>query len=186
MGGRLRHHSQRPQDTENGTQNQSLRRHALAVEATTRALARSAGVSDESEVETWGRVGLIHDFDYERYPTVEEHVGRGMEILRAPGWPEALVRAVGGHAFYTGIARATPLETLTSVIAARTRIEWSQGHRSLSQRLALPTHRDDRGEGCQDQDGHRDRPRDENRRIPSRHGQGPAEVRLHHAPEDLG
>src|SRR3972149_9495909 len=58
------------------TQNQSLRRHALAVEATMRELARSIGLSDEREVETWGLVGMLHDFDYERHPSEQEHVRR--------------------------------------------------------------------------------------------------------------
>jgi putative nucleotidyltransferase with HDIG domain len=98
------------------TQNQSLRRHALAVEATMRELARTAGVQDAHEVETWGLIGMIHDFDYERYPTEEQHVWRGMEILRERGWPEELVRAVGGHAFYTGIERTTPL--MRGILAA--------------------------------------------------------------------
>jgi putative nucleotidyltransferase with HDIG domain len=92
------------------TPSQALRRHALAVEASMRALARQAGVTDPAEVETWGLVGLLHDFDYERFPTEQDHVWRGMEILRERGWPEPIVKAVGGHAFYTGIARATPME----------------------------------------------------------------------------
>ena len=92
------------------TPSQPLRRHALSVEATMRELARSRGVSDPAEVETWGVVGLLHDFDYERFPTEADHVWRGMEILRERGWPEPIVRAVGGHAFYTGIARETPME----------------------------------------------------------------------------
>ena len=92
------------------TPSQALRRHALAVEASMRALARHAGVTDPAEVETWGLVGLLHDFDYERFPTEQDHVWRGMEILRERGWPEPIVRAVGGHAFYTGIARETPME----------------------------------------------------------------------------
>jgi len=98
------------------TQNQSLRRHALAVEATMRELARTAGVGDEREVETWGLVGMLHDFDYERHPTEQEHVWRGMEILRERGWPEELIRAVGGHAFYTGIERTTPV--MKAILAA--------------------------------------------------------------------
>lgn len=98
------------------TQTQSLRRHALAVEATMRELARSAGVGDAAEVEAWGLVGLIHDFDYERYPTQDGHVWRGMEILRERGWPEDLVQAVGGHAFYTNIPRTTPL--MRAILAA--------------------------------------------------------------------
>ena len=67
------------------TQSQALRRHGLAVEATMRELARAVGVSDPEEIETWGLVGLLHDFDYERYPTEDAHVWRGMEILRERG-----------------------------------------------------------------------------------------------------
>jgi putative nucleotidyltransferase with HDIG domain len=92
------------------TKSQPLRRHALSVEATMRELARGRGVADPAELETWGVVGLLHDFDYERFPTEADHVWRGMEILRERGWPEPVVRAVGAHAFYTGIERATPME----------------------------------------------------------------------------
>src|SRR5512143_2922184 len=92
------------------TKSQPLRRHALAVEATMRHLARRSGVTDAAEIETWGLVGMLHDFDYERFPTEQDHVWRGMEILRERGWPEPIVKAVGGHAFYTGIARETPME----------------------------------------------------------------------------
>jgi putative nucleotidyltransferase with HDIG domain len=92
------------------TQSQPLRRHALAVEATMRHLARSSGVTDATEVETWGLVGMLHDFDYEKYPTEQDHVWRGMEILRDRSWPEEIIRAVGGHAFYTNIERKTPME----------------------------------------------------------------------------
>jgi putative nucleotidyltransferase with HDIG domain len=92
------------------TQSQPLRRHALAVEATMRHLARSSGVTDAAEIETWGLVGMLHDFDYEKYPTQQDHVWRGMEILRERGWPEEIIRAVGGHAFYTNIERKTRME----------------------------------------------------------------------------
>ena len=92
------------------TASQPLRRHALAVEATMRALARSAGVTDAVEIETWGLVGMLHDFDYEKYPTEQDHVWRGMEILRERGWSEPLIKAIGGHAFYTNIPRETPME----------------------------------------------------------------------------
>ncbi len=92
------------------TRSQPLRRHALSVEATMRALARSRGIEDPAELETWGVVGLLHDFDYERFPTEQDHVWRGMEILRERGWPEAIVRAVGAHALYTGIERVLPVE----------------------------------------------------------------------------
>ena len=98
------------------TKSQPLRRHGLAVEASMRALARSRGVSDLAEIETWGVVGLIHDFDYERYPTEQDHVWRGMEILRERGWPETVVRAVASHAFYTNVPRQTPMEK--AIVAA--------------------------------------------------------------------
>ena len=98
------------------TKTQALRRHALGVEASMRALARRAGVADPVEVERWGLVGMIHDFDYERYPTEQDHVWRGMEILRERGWPEPLIRAVGAHAHYSGIAAETPMER--AIVAA--------------------------------------------------------------------
>src|SRR5512132_3698899 len=98
------------------TKTQALRRHALGVEASMRALARRAGVADPAEVERWGVVGMIHDFDYERFPTEQDHVWRGMEILRARGWPEPLVRAVGAHASYVGIAAEAPMER--AIVAA--------------------------------------------------------------------
>jgi len=98
------------------TKTQPLRRHALAVEASMRALARREGIPDPAEVETWGLVGMLHDFDYERFPTEQDHVWRGMEILRERGWPERIVRAVGAHADYTRIPRETPLER--AIVAA--------------------------------------------------------------------
>jgi len=91
------------------TKSPALRRHGLGVEASMRALARRAGVADPAEVERWGLVGLLHDFDYERYPTEQDHVWRGMEILRERGWPEEIVGGVGAHALYTGIPRDTPM-----------------------------------------------------------------------------
>ncbi|HEY6005716.1 MAG TPA: HDIG domain-containing metalloprotein [Anaeromyxobacter sp.] len=98
------------------TKTQALRRHAVAVEASMRALARRTGVADGAELETWGLVGMLHDFDYERFPTEQDHVWRGMEILRERGWPERIVRAVGAHANYTGISRDSPLER--AIVAA--------------------------------------------------------------------
>jgi putative nucleotidyltransferase with HDIG domain len=92
------------------TRSQPLRRHALSVEATMRELARSRGATDPAALETWGVVGMLHDFDYERFPTEQDHVWRGMEVLRERGWPEEIVRGVGAHAFYTGIERVTPME----------------------------------------------------------------------------
>jgi putative nucleotidyltransferase with HDIG domain len=98
------------------TKTAALRRHALSVEATMRALAHRAGVTDAAELETWGLVGLLHDFDYERYPTAEDHVWRGMEILRERGWPERIVRGIGCHAAYTALAPESPLER--AIVAA--------------------------------------------------------------------
>jgi putative nucleotidyltransferase with HDIG domain len=95
------------------TKTQALRRHALSVEASMRALARRAGAG---ELETWGVVGMLHDFDYERYPTAEDHVWRGMEILRQRGWPERIVRGVGAHAPYVDFAPESPLER--AIVAA--------------------------------------------------------------------
>ena len=98
------------------TRTQPLRRHALSVEASMRALARRAGVADPAEIETWGLVGMLHDFDYERWPTEQDHVFRGMEILHERGWPERIVRGVGAHANYSGIAPESPLER--AIVAA--------------------------------------------------------------------
>jgi len=88
------------------TKSPNLIKHALAVEAAMRAYARKLGEDEE----LWGIVGLIHDFDYERYPTAEDHPFRGMEILRERGWPEEIVDAVGSHANYSNIPRDTPMK----------------------------------------------------------------------------
>jgi putative nucleotidyltransferase with HDIG domain len=84
------------------TANQNLVRHMLAVEAAMRAYARKYGEDED----LWGVVGLVHDFDYERYPdlSVEGHPVVGARILREQGWPEEIVRAVLAHASeYTGV-----------------------------------------------------------------------------------
>jgi putative nucleotidyltransferase with HDIG domain len=85
------------------TQKDSLIKHALAVEAAMRAYAQKFGEDEES----WGIVGLLHDFDYEKHPTPEEHPYVGAEILRKKGVPESWVRAILGHADYTGVPRDT-------------------------------------------------------------------------------
>lgn len=92
------------------TKTQPLRRHALAVEATMRALARRAGETTPEALERWGLVGLLHDFDYERWPTAEEHPARGVEILAAQGWPAELVAAVRSHALPAATPRTALLE----------------------------------------------------------------------------
>jgi putative nucleotidyltransferase with HDIG domain len=88
------------------TQSPSLRQHMLAVEAAMRAYAQHYG----EDPETWGAVGLLHDFDYERYPNAahsptEEHPSWGVRLLRERGLPEGLCRAILGHASYTGVPR---------------------------------------------------------------------------------
>lgn len=85
------------------TKNESLRRHALAVEACMRAYARKFGQDEEK----WAVVGLIHDFDYELYPNAPDHPLKGSEILRERGYPEDIRRAILGHADYTGVPRDT-------------------------------------------------------------------------------
>ncbi|NPV45680.1 MAG: HDIG domain-containing protein [Armatimonadetes bacterium] len=88
------------------TQSDALRAHAYAVEAAMRAYARRLGEDED----LWGIVGLLHDFDYERFPTLGEHPYRGAEILRAARWPEVVVEACLAHAEFTGVARDTPLK----------------------------------------------------------------------------
>jgi putative nucleotidyltransferase with HDIG domain len=88
------------------TKNPNLIKHGLAVEAAMRAYARKFGEDEEK----WAAVGLVHDFDYERYPTAEDHPFRGMEIMRERGWPEEMIEAVGSHATYADIPWDTPLK----------------------------------------------------------------------------
>jgi putative nucleotidyltransferase with HDIG domain len=92
------------------TASDSLRKHMLSVEAAMRAYAEKEG----ADVERWGLAGLVHDFDYERYPNdahspTEEHPSEGVRILRARGWPEDILDAIMGHALYTNTPRATPM-----------------------------------------------------------------------------
>ena len=83
------------------TKTDSLRRHALGVEQSMRKMAdKYNGDPDE-----WGLTGLMHDFDYEMYPTMEDHPFRGNEILIKKGYPESITKAIMGHATYTGVPR---------------------------------------------------------------------------------
>ncbi len=94
------------------TKSESLRKHARAVEQVMRAYARKWGEDED----LYGIVGLLHDFDYERYPTMEDHPYKGAEILRERGYPEEVITAIMGHASYTGIPRETRLaQTLFAV-----------------------------------------------------------------------
>jgi putative nucleotidyltransferase with HDIG domain len=83
------------------TKNENLIKHALAVEAAMRLYARKFGEDEE----LWGVVGLLHDFDYERYPTAEEHPFKGAEILREIGYDDHLIRTILSHADHTGVPR---------------------------------------------------------------------------------
>jgi len=92
------------------TQSESLRKHALAVEACMRACSRKYGDGSPETENLWSVVGLIHDFDYERWPSLEDHPYRGNEILTERGYPEQIRRAIMSHAEYTGLTRDSPME----------------------------------------------------------------------------
>jgi putative nucleotidyltransferase with HDIG domain len=90
------------------TQNENLRRHMYAVEAAMRVYARKFGEDEE----LWGITGLLHDFDYERWPNDErksddEHPSTGVKILRENGYPDEILQAILGHAEHTGVPRGT-------------------------------------------------------------------------------
>ena len=108
------------------TASDSLRKHMLAVEAAMRAYAEKLG----GDPERWGLAGLVHDFDYERYPNAahsatEEHPAWGVRYLRERGWPDDILHAILGHATYCGVERDTPMsralfavDELTGLITA--------------------------------------------------------------------
>lgn len=92
------------------TASESLRKHMLAVEAAMRAYAAKF----DEDPERWGLAGLIHDFDYERYPNAEhsateEHPAYGVRLLRERGWPDDILQAILGHATYCGVSRDTSM-----------------------------------------------------------------------------
>jgi len=88
------------------TQGPGLRKHALAVEAAMRAHARRLGADEHP----YGLVGLLHDFDYERWPSLDDHPVRGSEILLSLGYPDWFRRAILSHGNHTGVPRVTDLE----------------------------------------------------------------------------
>jgi predicted hydrolase (HD superfamily) len=88
------------------TQSESLRKHMLAVETSVRGYARLWAEPEED----WAVVALLHDFDYERWPDQENHPYRGVEILKAQGYPEWVTRAILSHAEYSGVPRESRLE----------------------------------------------------------------------------
>src|SRR3954451_7103688 len=108
------------------TASDALRKHMYAAEIAMRAMAERYG----EDPEAWGLVGLLHDFDYERYPNAahsatEEHPAEGVRILRARGWPDDILQAILGHATYCNVSRETRLaqslfavDELTGLITA--------------------------------------------------------------------
>ena len=88
------------------TKSESLRKHALAVEASVRGYARQFGDDEDA----WGFVALLHDFDYERYQTPADHPFRGCKELQRRGYPEWVTRAILSHADYSGVPRESKLE----------------------------------------------------------------------------
>ncbi len=88
------------------TASEALRRHALAVEGSTRAYARRFGEDEE----LWGVTALLHDFDYEIHPTLDRHPQDGAPLLRAEGYPEEVIEAILSHAEHLGLPRDTPLK----------------------------------------------------------------------------
>jgi predicted hydrolase (HD superfamily) len=88
------------------TKGESLLKHAMGVEAAVRGYARRFGGNEEE----WGIVALLHDFDYERWPSLDDHPFRGCEILRERGYPEWVTRAILSHAEYSGVPRESQLE----------------------------------------------------------------------------
>ncbi|MFN5582865.1 HDIG domain-containing metalloprotein [Gemmatimonas sp.] len=121
------------------TQSESLRKHMLSVETAMLAYARRFGADEES----WAVAGLIHDFDYERYPNDAqaadaEHPAEGVRYLRSLGWPEEILQAVLGHAHYTGVARASlmakalfAVDELTGLITACALVKPSKAVRDV-------------------------------------------------------
>lgn len=88
------------------TKSESLLKHAYSVESCVRAYAEKFN----EDIEYWGNVALLHDFDYEMYPTAEEHPYKGAEILRSEGFPDDFLQSILSHADYTGVKRETLLQ----------------------------------------------------------------------------
>jgi putative nucleotidyltransferase with HDIG domain len=92
------------------TKGDALRKHARAVEEAMRAYAVWYGITDPDEIEKWGIVGLLHDFDYEQNPTEDTHLHVGSRVLRERGYSEEIIEAICSHADYMNIPRDTPLK----------------------------------------------------------------------------
>jgi putative nucleotidyltransferase with HDIG domain len=124
------------------TSSDSLRKHMLAVEAAMRAYATRFG----EDPDRWALVGLLHDFDYERYPNAAhsptaEHPAEGVRILREKGYPDDVLQAILGHASYSGVARETRMakclfavDELTGLITATALVKPSRSVRDVEAR----------------------------------------------------
>src|SRR5262249_16046100 len=144
------------------TQGDSLRKHALAVEAVMRAYARRLAQDEE----TWGLTGLLPDFDYERYPDPPDHPIKGSEVVAERGYSDLVLRAILGHANYTGVVRDTLLarglyacDELTGFVVACSLVRpngiWDLEAKSVKKKLkdkafARTVNRDEVYEGAQE------------------------------------
>ena len=150
------------------TQSDSLRKHMLAVETAMRAYAAKFG----EDPERWGLAGLIHDFDYEKFPNAEHsatdgHPAHGVRVLREKGWPEDILQAILGHGTYTGVPRETRMaktlfavDELTGLITATALVRPSRSVHEVDARsvrkkmkdkgFARGVNRDDVVTGAQD------------------------------------
>jgi len=132
------------------TPSESLRKHMLSVEAAMRAYAAEFG----EEVERWGLAGLMHDFDYERWPNAAhspdaEHPAEGVRLLREKGYPEDVLQAILGHATYCGVARETRMakalfavDELTGLITATALVKPSRSVHDVDARSVLKKMKD--------------------------------------------
>lgn len=132
------------------TQSESLRKHMYSVEAAMRAYATEFG----EDVERWGLAGLMHDFDYEKWPNADhaadaEHPAEGVRLLRARGYPEDVLQAILGHAQYTGVARESRMartlfavDELTGLITATALVKPSKSVHDVDARSVLKKMKD--------------------------------------------
>ena len=132
------------------TPSESLRKHMYSVEAAMRAYTTSWG----EDVERWGLAGLMHDFDYERWPNAEhladaEHPAEGVRLLRSRGYPEDVLQAILGHAHYSGVARETRMakalfavDELTGLITATALVKPSKSVHDVDARSVLKKMKD--------------------------------------------
>lgn len=132
------------------TQSESLRKHMLSVEAAMRAYAAEFG----EDVERWGLAGLMHDFDYERWPNAAhapdaEHPAEGVRVLRAQGYPDDVLQAILGHAQYTGVPRQSRMaktlfavDELTGLITATALVKPSKSVHDVDARSVMKKMKD--------------------------------------------